>query len=916
LSAVLLNDAVPWWGNEIAVSSLDALITELYKEDKVTFEKTIKTIFSTVSDISVLKKSILERVAVENIELMLEVLELDKKKLIEPLLEQKRNPKGTLSRRLEYLEYIWLNDALPSWSDEMEVGNLDQLLNDLFYNHKDEFEKAIKKLLLTPSLTINRTLESLLSRFSVESISLFIQAIEPAMAGFIQTMVLVIERWTTRRRQIIAGTTDATRGGLWIVLHYLFSKKDTPFDTLALVEHTVRRLAENAKTDAATETKWLREIVVSAVTKNETRFMVVQQILDNPQFLSTPSPTETLAMQPDDWDTARQFDYFEYLVLNNALPWWSNKKNSPSLQNVYETLEKTAKIELEARLKRLFTESENNIETVVESLVERLDEAILQRILAHLEPDFIVFMQTVRLVLERWSAQQNLRIHAVIDNAKAPYALLFIYLLEKKTSAFDMAAALRSVINQLAAGRSISEKSIAQQWLDLVSVAVIAASEERFATIQQLLQRQLEDDIYFDIPMFMGDAPGEATWITEDTSATTPSILDTIYTTRQTLVWWEHFLNYGSLPGEVTLSLEQFVELLDELLQKLKGRTIQIARTLDFDRLVKNQLLGSLPSDFLQRWVHATMPTQSNVVWATYETYLLLIKNTPEKIVLSEQTLRQHLFIYSVRQREAGYSEFGYFTDLVRFTSRIQQVRGIEILEQLRSAVPVSDLTQTQATTFNATFQLAEKNLARALQQAPAALETTDTKTEDLSIGYKPQLEDVPIEILNAGLVLVWPFLPHLFTKLNLLTPEKKWISVEAQQRGVHLSQYLVSKQSSSPEFVLPLNKILCGMSINSPISKGIEMTEEEIEVCEGLLTAVTAQWSALKNTSPDGLRGAFLVRNGVLTKDGMNDGKWFLRVEKKPFDLLLQKLPWGMSMVRYTWSKNLVLVDWSSGVG
>jgi hypothetical protein len=64
-----------------------------------------------------------------------------------------------------------------------------------------------------------------------------------------------------------------------------------------------------------------------------------------------------------------------------------------------------------------------------------------------------------------------------------------------------------------------------------------------------------------------------------------------------------------------------------------------------------------------------------------------------------------------------------------------------------------------------------------------------------------------------------------------------------------------------------------------------------------------------LRNTSPDGLRGTFLIRSGKLClRDG---GDWSLQVESNSFDILLDQLPWGISMIKLPWMEKMLWVEW-----
>ncbi len=163
------------------------------------------------------------------------------------------------------------------------------------------------------------------------------------------------------------------------------------------------------------------------------------------------------------------------------------------------------------------------------------------------------------------------------------------------------------------------------------------------------------------------------------------------------------------------------------------------------------------------------------------------------------------------------------------------------------------------------------------------------------------------IYIENAGLILLWPYLDRFFKHFGLLG-NNRFVDEAAAMRAICLLQYLATGKTEMPEFLLGLNKSLCGWDISKPIPKTFQITDEEKTESEKLLQAVITHWSALKNTSIKGLRTSFLQRNGVLIRQENN---WLLRIERKTYDILLEKLPWTISMVKLSWMKTILYVEW-----
>lgn len=176
---------------------------------------------------------------------------------------------------------------------------------------------------------------------------------------------------------------------------------------------------------------------------------------------------------------------------------------------------------------------------------------------------------------------------------------------------------------------------------------------------------------------------------------------------------------------------------------------------------------------------------------------------------------------------------------------------------------------------------------------------------DDLSKKATDDEEGIYIE--QAGLVLLHPFLSMFFEKTDLLD-NNQWKSPTEQRRAVLLCHYLVCGQNTADETDLSLHKILCGLPLTTPIENEFEPTEIEKIATENLLSAVLEYWTSLKSTRSDELRGSFLVREGKLSHRNNN---WFLKVEQRSYDMLLDQLPWGISMIRNVFMPEMLHVEW-----
>lgn len=163
---------------------------------------------------------------------------------------------------------------------------------------------------------------------------------------------------------------------------------------------------------------------------------------------------------------------------------------------------------------------------------------------------------------------------------------------------------------------------------------------------------------------------------------------------------------------------------------------------------------------------------------------------------------------------------------------------------------------------------------------------------------------DEPIFINNAGLIIVAPYLPTLFSKLDMIEESRLIKPAEA----LALTHYLVFGVAECSEWDLVLGKILCGLPLEATVPVPCELFPEQMAEANALLRGIIQNWPALKNTSIDGLRETFLQRDGVLARQGTG---WKLRVERKPPDVLLDTLPWTISMIRLPWMECMLTTEW-----
>lgn len=158
-----------------------------------------------------------------------------------------------------------------------------------------------------------------------------------------------------------------------------------------------------------------------------------------------------------------------------------------------------------------------------------------------------------------------------------------------------------------------------------------------------------------------------------------------------------------------------------------------------------------------------------------------------------------------------------------------------------------------------------------------------------------------------AGGVLLAAFLPTFFSRVSL-RDEAGWCADDSAVRGAQLVHYLATGASQTPQFALQIPMLMCGVPPETPVPLGLAPNDTEQEAADGLLKAVLSHWTPLSGTSAEGLRETFLMRPGLLKEE---EDHWRLRVERGPYDMLLEQLPWSYRTVGLSWMPKFLEVEW-----
>ena len=164
----------------------------------------------------------------------------------------------------------------------------------------------------------------------------------------------------------------------------------------------------------------------------------------------------------------------------------------------------------------------------------------------------------------------------------------------------------------------------------------------------------------------------------------------------------------------------------------------------------------------------------------------------------------------------------------------------------------------------------------------------------------------------NAGLMLYAPFFNRLFGMVGLLNDERRSFKDEGSQiRAIFMLQYLVyGNEREWSESELILNKLIVGFELEKPLPNKVELVDMEKKITNELAQAIGQMWDKLKYTSMEAIRMSFLQRKGIVTQEE-RQGFWMLKVEEKPYDILLDSIPWNFRLFKASWGNTLIETKW-----
>ncbi|MDO6423986.1 contractile injection system tape measure protein [Saccharophagus degradans] len=377
---------------------------------------------------------------------------------------------------------------------------------------------------------------------------------------------------------------------------------------------------------------------------------------------------------------------------------------------------------------------------------------------------------------------------------------------------------------------------------------------------------------------------------------------------KRLALYLQHYLVTGSLPWHVD-SLSRIEHQWQQLFESPEYNLANTFKPVNFTQWLRFAALLNIQqlTCYLNEWQSGSSVSQQQA--KLVQSLINLLPVARASLVMPEHVLVALLGIITtpnIAEHELNlapwlasfikHSMRSFLIDERRVPTAIVELLEERLSEKLPKHWFVAPESSSLAKQIDTSREL-ESNVIPISQAKKQAVNVNDTQQE------KPATRTQ-----WAGLVLLFPYLPRLFNACNIVLDEKR-IAVNQLPLAARLLAHLAQGEHFCHEYQLGTIKLLLGLPLDAALPlENIPLTTAEIEQCESLLASFINHWAAIKNTSIDGVRSAFLQREGYAK---LTDQGWSIYIERNGYDALLDQLPFSLSVVKLPWMKHALQIEW-----
>ena len=698
----------------------------------------------------------------------------------------------------------------------------------------------------------------------------------------------------------VNATNEAFTKIKWkFILKVLLVDRGSIFNLKSFVKLTLQQLAGSFNLEYSV---LITQILIGLDTEESTSHK--SELLTVLKSLQQEEQTIIVKSEIEDTKKYRQqtkLNWFQFIVENQSVPWWSAKHGFKltELQNVLFDISKRYTEEIKTLLSRQFLHQQKR-----QFILSKLDEDGIVQIVRIIQPIEVDLIKTYTSILTKLHDQNNQL--TLLNFNQYKWDVVIFSLLKNRGSHFNMKSFVMSTLHQMSHHFNVSFEALFSSLITLSDTVLSSRKSEFTKVILELKAEyrwQLTKGEVSDPKIKIEE---EKKWfeLNIETDVKLKEFFLLLYPFKNSIHWT--FVQNNNLSNWLSHNLNYSPKSLKKII-----------KSIGFSKRERHFIFKQLSIKQQQVWLKALLESKDLFI-KYYQTDL-------EKIIglikyLPNQKVQQHIQAFGLAYlfETENNTKHHYFEALIFSIMNEWGIKWADMEKELEVSINIlkPQLLSTLSLSFSKMKSVKvivpklrdviNKNEAKG-KEVEFLKEGSNLNKNTTNLVDEEIVKDTVI-ITNAGLVILWPFINQFFNMTNLLDGEK-FKSEQEAVRATHLLQFLVTGKENHPEHDLYLNKIICGVPINTAIEHVLKLTEKEIEVANSLLVGVIGNWPGMGSTTVEALRETFLTREGLVS---FEEEAIELRVQNKTVDILLDSLPWSYSIVKLPWMKKMIQVLWN----